>query len=865
MRSCFLKKTTALLSALLLVLCLFVPQAALAAAPGGINTESALRMLIENAKDGDTLLVDDIVFTSLEDPVVISKSLTIRTYKDHGPAIWNGGAFVLDGSAGKISVTFDNIIFYSNGDAAEIMDEIWDQDEVLPPAVTFRGNVDAVLSDCVFRNYVSQAGANLSADYADTDARLSLTAKNCSFLGSAVCQRGGAVLLVGKEGSDNVLFTAEDCAFTGNISSNRKTALGGGAVYAENAALEFVGCSFTSNEASHQYLLKEAAEGEEAEQTPAYPDYKDKTKGGAVYAKNSRLSMTDCTVCLNSASLGGGLALENSSLVFFGGILAHNRAETFVPQADRDAFTAGTGMGGGLYIAADKEVSADFVNSSIYGNSAFNAYGGLYPAGAGTQAQPYTVNLMLCTYASNTADTAYERPEVDRDAYFPKETETSSDNQEDSETDPEEAAKKAEEAAKKAEEARKQAEEAYAKAQADALAKVAWISVPGNIWETETVKATASLVIDDSFSSLKRNKAAYPCYAQPTAENGLVYYAAPETALAEGYMPNVPSAEFTHVPATDAFREAFPLDDSVAAGILFPFFDEVIGSFALGDNQSGGLSYELYLNGMLWKEIEAEGTTPELPVPDGEGYHFDAWLNEDGTAYTAGTTYITGPAKVVRKVSASMAPNTYTLHFVSEAGTEDVQQVYGEPVVLPAASEKKNYNFVNWYKSDGTVASDGEVYTVLGDSTYTAQYTKQFPKTAVIALSGAIALIVIYLLGARIADAAKKAKAQREIAEAEAAARAEEEAKRRAEEEAAAQAAAEKAAQEQAAAEAEKTAKETAEDGLAAAVRAENAAQAEAEAAVEAAKNLAEAMEEFSEDAEGIIADAAEADKKISD
>jgi predicted small secreted protein len=118
-------------------------------------------------------------------------------------------------------------------------------------------------------------------------------------------------------------------------------------------------------------------------------------------------------------------------------------------------------------------------------------------------------------------------------------------------------------------------------------------------------------------------------------------------------------------------------------------------------------------------------------------------------------------AALTLQVNAVMHPNTYTLHFVSETGTQDVQQVYGTPVTLPAASEKKHYDFVSWYNSDGTVAQDGEIYLRLGDSTYTAQYTKQFPMTAVIALSAAIVLIALYLVIARIAENRRKKAAEK--------------------------------------------------------------------------------------------------------
>ena len=91
---------------------------------------------------------------------------------------------------------------------------------MLPSAVTFRGDVDALLTACVFRNYVSLSGANLIADYAETDAKLNIQASDCSFLGNAVRDRGGAVLLLGEKGKDNIVFTAENCAFNGNLSGN---------------------------------------------------------------------------------------------------------------------------------------------------------------------------------------------------------------------------------------------------------------------------------------------------------------------------------------------------------------------------------------------------------------------------------------------------------------------------------------------------------------------------------------------------------------------------------------------------------------------------------------------------------------------
>ena len=182
MKSCSFKKTLNRLGALVLALCLALPVTAFAAAPG-VSTESALRVAIENANDGDTILVDDITFESQGVPVSIGKNLTLRSAKEHGTAIFSRAAFVLDGSEKDLDVSFDNITFYAEADALSIRDDIWSEDcEPFMPAMRFQGNVDVSLNDCVFRNYMSLEGANLYADYSSSDARIAINAKNCAFL-----------------------------------------------------------------------------------------------------------------------------------------------------------------------------------------------------------------------------------------------------------------------------------------------------------------------------------------------------------------------------------------------------------------------------------------------------------------------------------------------------------------------------------------------------------------------------------------------------------------------------------------------------------------------------------------------------------
>ena len=839
-------------SAVILVLCLMLPVTARAAS-GAITTKDALREAIAAAPDGAVLLVNDIDFGSQKDPVVISKSITLRCGKEHGSAVFTYGSFELDGSAAKISVRFENITFYSDADASMIEDSFWDGDaRDYAPAIRFTGNVDAVLEDCVFRNYQSIEGANLCADYSDSGARADIRANNCSFLGSAVRDRGGAVLLLAPEGRNNVFFTAVDCSFTGNLSSNRKDALGGGAVYAKNAVLQLYNCSFSTNEASHQYLPPEpeiTEAGTEPEQT--WADYADLTKGGAIFADNCSLIMNYCRVTQCSASLGGGIALENSEFFFLNGILAHNRAESSVLRKDLEGLKAETGMGGGLYINADREIDTAVINSSFYGNTALNAYGGVCFAGADGSALPYALRLELCTWSGNSTDTAYNMPEVDRSQFQPAATEAPEGEQ----TEEQKAA-----AAAAAEAA---AEEAYEKALAEALAKLEWTEVPGDIWSTDYVKPRGTMIIDDSFSTLKRRQVYFLHHEQASADNNYTYYAAPEVALAEGFMPNVPSAEFTHVIPNEAFRNSCPLPENIPAEIFAPFYEKVLGTFYPGDNTGGGLSYQLLLDNAVWQTVEANEATPELPVPEKEGYSFDQWQSSDGTPYVAGVSFITGLAPETLQVNAVMHPNTYTLHFTSEAGTQDIQQVYGTPVTLPAASEKKNYDFVSWYKSDGTVAKDGEVYLILGDSSYTAQYTKHFPMQTVMILSAAIALILVYLIIARIVDHVKKTKPAREARKAEKAAQ------KAAEEKAKAEAQARKVQEKAKQKAAEEAAKQAEKEARAKAKADEEARKAEEKAARTAAKEAEKAAKEAEKAAKAAAKEAGktagEAEKKAAE
>lgn len=808
MRSCSVNKAIKCLCALCLALCLSVPFSALAKEPGGINTEEALRILIEKAADGATLYVDDITFSQgSASPIVIDKSLTLCALNDRNSAVFSHGAFLVDGRAADISVSFENITFYEENELSGIKEEDWSGDNaLLQPAIRFQGNAEVMLSGCIFRGYMSLSGADLYADYSDSSSRLSVNAENCSFLSSAACLSGGAAAFIGQKGSDNVSFTAEGCTFSGNLSGNRQDAFGGGAIYAENALITLTGCSLTGNEASHQYLAEEKKETEEkaddsASETETETETEteagseaeqkseaaDTTKGGAVYAKNSRLTMSGCTLALNRASLGGALAAENTELMFRDGVIARNRAESARIREGKEGLQAETGMGGAVYVKADRDTDIQILNSSLYGNTALNAYALLYLEGMGTGDLPYQVGLAFCTIADNTADTSYSKPEVPREDYFPEEE---TEDGEEAETEAAEGADKkddkaADEADKKAkEEALKAAEKAYEEAVLKAAKAAAWHTVPGDIWSLKELRTQACLVIDDSFSSLKRNNAiAYPRHELPSESNGSVYYAAPEAAIADDFMPEIPSADYPHIRATAAFRAAYPAPEGLAEEVFSPYCDKVIGEFDLGDNTgTGKVTYQLLFEGNVWKEIEVEGfVSPDLSAIEAEtdGYHFVAWQDPDGTPYQSGVSCALSFKREPFQVNAIMEPNTYTISLDFGSNVEEIKQVYGEALGLPDATGKRGYKFVSWYTEDGTAVKDGEPYLLARDAVFTAEYAKRFPLLAVILLSATIVGISLYLIITRAAGSSRRKKALSEIAEAEEKARLEAEEKKK--------------------------------------------------------------------------------------
>ena len=399
---------------------------------GLITTQQELLAAIDEAETGDVLLVGHIDFTAPTGffnemmRIQLSKSITIRSGLTNEKAVFTNGSFLLRGSkvfGETLQCKFENIIFDGAVDTAALTAADWEcpYDELSQSytcdvplkaqyAVSFAGNVKAAFSGCVFQNYMYDYGGAMWCRYGDYTAnsylldrygdysgcKLDVTLKNCDFLGNASQYSGGAIYLDGNE--DNVCFRAEGCRFESNFSGLSDYAGGGGAVYAQYANLELSDCVFDSNQGNRDWGL--------------YSELGDRTRGGAVHMNNGTLQMENCVVSYNCASVGGGLCLTNTRAMLDGCLLTGNRAENVVPSQLTGPW-ASVGIGGAMYVETEGAILVSVYNSAIQGNSAVNAYGGVYgfynEDYAGVLSQGYgRLDFYFCTVAGNTCDTVFD-------------------------------------------------------------------------------------------------------------------------------------------------------------------------------------------------------------------------------------------------------------------------------------------------------------------------------------------------------------------------------------------------------------------------------------------------------------------------
>lgn len=488
------KKASCFMLALLCALVLAVPASA--ADTPLVTTVDALTTALANAAEGDTVLVGDIDFTPPQGifkslmRIALNKDVTIRSGKKDGKAVFTGASFLLQGSKAsdsRLTCTFAGICFDGGVDPDALTASDWEcpvdekSGELISTepllsnyAVSFRGNVDAQFTDCVFQNYMYEQGGAFNCFYGDytgspelltllgdySACTLHITADGCEFLSNAAQYGGGAVYLEGN--NKNVFFTASDCTFSGNLAGNNAFCLGGGAICASQSGVTLSHCSLTENTADHTY-------GELPET--------DIVQGGAVYCTQADLSMTDCTVRGNSASVGGGIAVCATETRIDGCVLAENCAQAHTDGSYPDIGPwSSMGLGGAMHINIENPYSVILTNTSVCGNRAEQAYGGVYAFYNESYANvlPYgfgTVEYRFCTFADNVCTTRYDY---------------------------------------------------------DAEDAMIWASHPGDAWAIPYASAFGCVVTDESFAS------DFPRHELPSADNGYNYFASPAQAEEDG-------------------------------------------------------------------------------------------------------------------------------------------------------------------------------------------------------------------------------------------------------------------------------------------------------------------------------------------
>ena len=349
--------------------------------PNYIKTWAELKSAITQAKDNESIFVDDIDFTSHTDGlyseferIAINKSLTINGKS--GGSVLKHASFAINGKStyqDQLKISFYNIKFVEYEESNKsIKGSDWDIDpsasEEMPTkcqfASSFNGNVLANYENCDFVGYMDIDGAVMHADYSTTpESKLLLNLKNCSFSNNAALHSGGCMRFNGNE--KNVSININECKFDNNISGIvSSSGYGGGAIYGDQLEVNIQNTAFTNNIANYLY------EGLTATQ--------DSTSGGAIYLTNSLLNVKKSSFTANKASLGGAVRANNSNVNFNSCLFDANRVEAANDTGDDKGKYSNKEMGAAYYQTGFGGYKTVFDNCQISNNSSKNIYGGIY-------------------------------------------------------------------------------------------------------------------------------------------------------------------------------------------------------------------------------------------------------------------------------------------------------------------------------------------------------------------------------------------------------------------------------------------------------------------------------------------------------
>lgn len=414
-----------------------------------IDAKNDFVAALTNAKDGDTLLVGDIDFqmepqlAKSFSRIVLSKSVHIKNGKKDGFATFKNGSFNVEGtkvSGESTSVSFEGIKFDGLIEGSKLNDSSWEYDDpndVEPKwaqyAMTYKGNVNASYSNCMFTNYASENGGALNAFYGDykgnetilsiygdnSSCKLNIDIDGCSFESNYSYYVGGALFIDGSK--KNVSVNIDDSSFTGNKTGSVDYCIGGGAGYFYESDVKINHSTFKDNVGSYCYgkTIRECADIPDGMPQEFLEEYlssvHDSSYGGALRLGNSSLDITDCNFLNNISTNGGALYLNNVKTTIDGCVFSENEATNDVLKKSTSDVDKGPwssqGLGGAIYNDSYDGIKLDIINSSFYSNVARNGYGSVYSSynngvGSDVSIDP-EINIYLSSFYDNKVTTAY--------------------------------------------------------------------------------------------------------------------------------------------------------------------------------------------------------------------------------------------------------------------------------------------------------------------------------------------------------------------------------------------------------------------------------------------------------------------------
>ncbi len=667
-----------------------LPAAVSADEAGLITTRGGFINALNGAKDGDTILVGDIDFNLTGEGAVneaerinIGKSITVKSGKTDGNAVFRGASFLLNGTnvAGiESDYHFIGITFDEGLDADAITHTDWELSYYgdgglisntplkCQYAIECMGNTKASFTNCEFKNYMSVSGAAIQAWYLDGDnshCRLSISLDGCTFERNSALNAGGAIYLRGK---DNITLTAVRCRFADNRSGFDQMSVGGGAVALYDCDSEFRNCEFINNVGNHFYGGDRFFDfGYIPEMGGNFILYDDALSGGAVFAEGGDLSMRSCMLADNSASYGGAISLTTMSADIEDCLIKDNKAISVLEDEHKNkhlGIGSCNGIGGAIYIDGAKHIRIG--NTEIAGNYADSAYGAIYSTYVAFDSEFYeqfSLELTFCTIRDNTCGVAIS--EIQNDPGY-------------------------------------------------------WLYDTHAIPYIDTF---GCLVIDSIYETdILREES-------PTGENGFNYYAgsAPADWYENGHLLHAPIVSTEFVKEKLGERNYY-------------------GTFTVGANNHD-TKYQFFMDGECKESVTiGSGEMPVLPTFEKAGYTLTSWTLAKEADYNPDSALIVGNATESVDLYAVFTPNIYTVTFDFGFTKTEVEQIYGTALSLPDAPGMDGHKFVGWFTfadGEGERILDGMSFTACEDVTYFAYYQKNslitvFVIIAVIVLIGGV-------------------------------------------------------------------------------------------------------------------------------